>query len=91
MEHTSSGGEALAPLLLGESIFMQRCREVLMQDEPEPSFASNEDEDKDREELLQAPSLLKYLVHERVVLVWHDSVYRYDACENSFETCSWST
>jgi hypothetical protein len=48
MEHISSGGEALAPILLGDSIFMRRFREVLMQDEPEPSFASNEDEDKDR-------------------------------------------
>jgi hypothetical protein len=44
MKHPRSSGEAVAPILPDESIFMRRVQEVLMQDEPEPSFASNKDE-----------------------------------------------
>lgn len=58
LEHLRNGGEAVAPVLPGESIFMRRFREVLMQDEPEPSFASSEDEDKGKK-LPQTLSLFK--------------------------------
>jgi hypothetical protein len=54
MEHLRSGGEAVAPILPGDSIFMRRFREVLMQDEPEHSQVSYEDKEPP-----VAPSLLK--------------------------------
>jgi hypothetical protein len=47
IEHLRGGGEAIAPILPCDSIFMRRFREVLMQDDPEPSFASSAAEDKE--------------------------------------------